>query len=73
MSNSPLRKSYFPPMASYNINHLGLSDPKRRSEKLAFVRQLLTSFPILALQELHAPSRTEAALFFFDHLDAKVF
>jgi len=46
---------------------------KRRNEKLTFLRTLCEKFPIIGLQEIHASNRTEAALYFFDHLDMHVF
>ena len=69
----PLRDSDFPPLAVYNLNHLGLSDPDRRSAKLALVRSLIQSHSIVGLQELHAGTELDANLYFFDHIDAKRF
>ena len=46
---------------------------KRRNEKLSFLRTLSGQFPIIGLQEIHARNRTEAAVYFFDHLDMHVF
>ena len=42
---------------------------KRRNEKSSFLRTPSENFPIIGLQEIHARNRTEAAVYFFDHLD----
>ena len=46
---------------------------KRRNEKLSFLRTLSEKFPIIGLQEIHARNRTEAAVYFFVHLDMHAF
>ena len=60
-------------MVVYNLNHCGISTPQRRRDKLFLIRTLLATYPIVGLQEIHAKNRTEAALFFFDHLECHKF
>lgn len=70
---SSLRRPIFPSSVVYNLNHISLSDMKRRNEKISFLRSLCENFPIIGLQEIHARTRTEALLYFFDHLDMHVY
>ena len=69
----PLRKCYFPTLAVYNLNFMGLSSKQRRNARLSMVRHLMESHQIVGLEELHADTKRDANMFFFEHIHATKF
>ena len=69
----PLRKCYFPTLAVYNLNFMGLSSKQRRNAHLSMVRHLMESHQIVGLEELHADTKRDANMFFFKQIHATKF